>query len=31
MVTTVAQESKRKDENSYRRVQNVVIDCTDDS
>ncbi len=28
MITTAAQESKTKDENSYRKVQNVVTDCT---
>ena len=28
MITTAAQESKPKDENSYRKVQNVVTDCT---
>ena len=28
MITTAAQESKPKDENSFRKVQNVVTDCT---
>jgi hypothetical protein len=28
MITTAAQESKPKDENSYRKMQNVVTDCT---
>ena len=28
MITTAAQESKPKNENSYRKVQNVVTDCT---
>ena len=28
MITTAAQESKPKDENSYEKVQNVVTDCT---
>ena len=27
MITTATQESKLKHENSYRKVQNVVIDC----
>ena len=29
MITTAAQESKPKDENSYRKVQNVVTDSSD--
>ena len=28
MITTAAQESKPKDENSYRKVHNVVTDCS---